>query len=40
MRSKFLVINLFSNLPLQTYRDFFKRKEKKNREGGEENNQK
>jgi hypothetical protein len=33
MRSKFLVINLFSNLPLQTYRDFFKRKEKKKQRG-------
>jgi len=27
------VINLFSNLPLQTYRDFFKRKEKKKQRG-------
>jgi hypothetical protein len=39
MPGKFLIINLFSTLPLQTHRDFFKRK-KKNREGGEENNRK
>jgi hypothetical protein len=33
MPGKFLIINLFSTLPLQTHRDFFKRKKKTERAG-------
>jgi hypothetical protein len=36
MPSKFLVINIFSNLPLQTHKDFFKRRKKQRGWGGEQ----
>jgi len=36
MPGKFLIINLFSTLPLQTHRDFFKRKKKQRGRGGEQ----